>query len=540
MSGYIVNNPDITLHDQNDAEYVTDSEGNRKLVSPSHIFEGRVDNTADLIVTNGGTQIHAAGGGGDDVMNLFFEGIDSQFSADPHGLRPAAGHHLRGDGYSGWKDGYDVFNFVDVDTVSGEGVVAGRIEDFEQSRDKIVFTDTETGAVVELDLNNLDAFDHPDVSDVKVVLYNGQHNDDTADPQQWLYIETSSGGIIFYALEGARVDTENTGHHNVHAGQEQHFLNDMPDFDDLLENHVVDYVDNHVYIPEGYSADADGVEYSDIDTDNGDVLNVIGRDENDNLDADEATIYGDLIAAGLNNDTVYAAAGDDYVWGGSGHDEIHGEAGNDRIWGDSGDDKIYGGNGADTIEGGRGNDRIEGGFGEDQIEGGDGDDRIWGEQDDDYISGGKGHDYIHGGSGNDRIEAGKGDDEIVGGIGHDYLRGGYGNDTISGSNGKDRILGGAGDDILTGGVGKDKFEFYFDNDEGEDTITDFEIGDDKIKIFGDGYDYSDLNFAAYTDANGKSSTKVWWENEDGYTNTINLNDVELADVNADMFAFYDL
>ena len=54
------------------------------------------------------------------------------------------------------------------------------------------------------------------------------------DAQQWLSIETSSGGIIFYALEGARIDKNGDGGANFGA-QEKHFLGeqDLPNFERL-------------------------------------------------------------------------------------------------------------------------------------------------------------------------------------------------------------------------------------------------------------------------------------------------------------------
>lgn len=59
------------------------------------------------------------------------------------------------------------------------------------------------------------------------------------------------------------------------------------------------------------------------------------------------------------------------------------------------------------------------------------------------------------------------------------LTGTPGRDTLTGSSGNDVINGGAGGDILTGGTGNDQFVYTNIRDRG-DTITDFEIGKDKI------------------------------------------------------------
>jgi len=55
-----------------------------------------------------------------------------------------------------------------------------------------------------------------------------------------------------------------------------------------------------------------------------------------------------------------------------------------------------------------------------------------------------------------------------------------GNDTLTGSNRKEQFEGWTGDDTMTGGGGADTFRFR--DDWGIDTITDFEVGVDKIRM----------------------------------------------------------
>ena len=55
-----------------------------------------------------------------------------------------------------------------------------------------------------------------------------------------------------------------------------------------------------------------------------------------------------------------------------------------------------------------------------------------------------------------------------------------GNDTIIGSGSKEQFEGWTGDDSLTGGGGADVFRFR--DDWGVDTITDFDVGEDKIRM----------------------------------------------------------
>lgn len=88
---------------------------------------------------------------------------------------------------------------------------------------------------------------------------------------------------------------------------------------------------------------------------------------------------------------------------------------------------------------------------------------------DNSILGGKSSDSILGGGGNDTIFGNAGSDKLYGEEGNDILDGGAGNDTLA---------GGEGNDTLTGGDGYDVFIF----ESGNDVITDYAAGRDKIKF----------------------------------------------------------
>ncbi|BAZ10924.1 hypothetical protein NIES4071_27480 [Calothrix sp. NIES-4071] len=68
---------------------------------------------------------------------------------------------------------------------------------------------------------------------------------------------------------------------------------------------------------------------------------------------------------------------------------------------------------------------------------------------------------------------------VTGGSGNDILTTGSGRDIIIGGAGDDELTGGVGSDTLTGGLGNDRFVYTSIRDRG-DTITDFEVGFDKI------------------------------------------------------------
>jgi Ca2+-binding RTX toxin-like protein len=57
-----------------------------------------------------------------------------------------------------------------------------------------------------------------------------------------------------------------------------------------------------------------------------------------------------------------------------------------------------------------------------------------------------------------------------------------GNDTLLGGGGNDRLFGMGGNDTLTGGTGVDKFIYSANFNNGNDTVTDFEVGIDKIVL----------------------------------------------------------
>ncbi|WP_194098395.1 calcium-binding protein [Marivivens aquimaris] len=129
--------------------------------------------------------------------------------------------------------------------------------------------------------------------------------------------------------------------------------------------------------------------------------------------------------------------------------------GNDRIVSMDADDRLYGFAGNDILRGNGGDDRLRGHTGTDRIFGGKDNDDIWG---------------------------GGGNDVLRGNAGRDKLRGNAGDDTIIGGGGRDKINGGAGDDMLTGGGGNDRF--VFKGEFGNDVITDFEVGADRLIIEG--------------------------------------------------------
>lgn len=122
------------------------------------------------------------------------------------------------------------------------------------------------------------------------------------------------------------------------------------------------------------------------------------------------------------------------------------------------------------------------------------------------LAGMDGNDILYGNDGDDILLGGEGIDLLFGGNHSDTLIGGAGNDRLNGGSGDDILNGGDGDDILTGGWGNDIFAFTQVG--GQDEITDFRRGQDKI-------DLSDLDAIAGT-AEHDSFT---WIDKDAFSGT---------------------
>ena len=236
----------------------------------------------------------------------------------------------------------------------------------------------------------------------------------------------------------------------------------------------------------------------------------------------EGTAFGDTIYGSSGIDYIYGYGGHDYLWGGYGGDFLYGGEGNDTLSGGSGNDTLDGGNGHDTLLGGAGADRFIGGAGNDTVSyagssvgvlvnltgGGTNDaagdtfsgiEIFIGSNHTDILNGSANAEIVEGRSGDDWLFGQGGDDVLNGGDGWDIIRGGAGNDVLNGDQGNDTLTG---DDA--GFVSLDRF--YLTPASGHDTITDFQVGVDKLilrnfgpQVFGsDGQlAFGDIHLGAY-------------------------------------------
>ncbi|OPH38528.1 Ig-like domain-containing protein [Moraxella equi] len=163
-------------------------------------------------------------------------------------------------------------------------------------------------------------------------------------------------------------------------------------------------------------------------------------------------------------------------------DVLTGNNANNNIFGNDGDDKIDGGLGDDYLDGGTGNDTLIGGQGNDSYvidSTGDTITELAGEGTDTVYS------YINY-SLIDNVEnltlLGTDNINATGNSENNTLIGNGGNNTLIGGAGDDTLDGGRGNDTLTGGDGADYFRFSTLLDGSVDTITDFDVANDKIVL----------------------------------------------------------
>lgn len=282
----------------------------------------------------------------------------------------------------------------------------------------------------------------------------------------------------------------------------------------------------------------------------------------------QSDLGDDYLDGGAGADTIYGGSGNDLVFGNAGVDQLFGDNGNDLMIGGFGGDNIDGGAGFDTAyygnsgagvvinllagtaSGGEASgdtlisiENVYGSAFTDQLLGDSTGNELVGLAGDDFMEGRGGADALIGGEGNDTASylnsasavtinltnlSGAGGDaagdlivgieNVYGSAFNDILRGdavgnlllgASGDDTFFGEGGNDTILGGAGNDVATGGAGNDVF--FVRNNEGADTIVDFDQNGDDVIVFADfgqGFGVGNLQFTA--NSNGTLVTAVGW------------------------------
>ena len=233
------------------------------------------------------------------------------------------------------------------------------------------------------------------------------------------------------------------------------------------------------------------------------------------------------VTGGLGNDRLEMGQNADFANGGSDNDTVYGNSGDDTLLGDSGDDVLRGDAGHDSLDGGHDNDVLRGGAG---------DDTLLGDQGNDVLRGDAGMDSIDGGLDNDMLMGGHENDTLLGGAGNDTIHGNGGDDLLQGGGRADLLLGGKGDDTMSGGGSADTIVIRRVGN-GDDEVTDFQNGADRVDISALGVqDFAELNttFGALSqDTDGVVIDLA----AAGGSGSIRLVGVTLADMDASDFIF---
>jgi len=212
-------------------------------------------------------------------------------------------------------------------------------------------------------------------------------------------------------------------------------------------------------------------------------------------------------------------------------DDIFGSNHDERFILRAGNDSLNGRGGNDTVRYDRNDvtDGVEVDLGQKIAIG------VWG--DDNFSHSLKNIESVRGSkTGDDIIKGNAAENTLDGKGGKDLLAGRGGNDALFGGDGNDTLDGGSGDDYMLGGDGNDKF--VFEDNDGSDTIGDFDNGADKINlraIFSDISDFSDLqanHLSEVTDDNGTHSVINY-----GIDDAIVLLSVINADLSGTDFLF---
>ncbi len=193
------------------------------------------------------------------------------------------------------------------------------------------------------------------------------------------------------------------------------------------------------------------------------------------------TNQADTLAGTASDDRIHGRGGDDLITAGKGRDLVYGGDGNDVVKGEKEGsriaipDRTYGGAGDDTISGvlafgGAGNDTIVGTRLSSSAQ---------------YAFGGAGNDSIN------HLDVSQG--AAYGGTGDDFILGGR-DGLLVGGDGADHLSVRWGGNILVGGNGADVFhltavqqahespDVAYENRLVQNTITDFEVGVDKLQL----------------------------------------------------------
>jgi len=226
---------------------------------------------------------------------------------------------------------------------------------------------------------------------------------------------------------------------------------------------------------------------------------------------------------GTNNLVLTGAAGSDNIFGSVGHDKLSGGADADYMAGFKGNDTYYVSNSGDVVD--------------ESLAGSNGVDKVFSSVTfslaDAAHAKGKIENLELTGTGNIKGTGNALNNVMTGNSGNNVLNGGGGHDKLDGGLGKDTLSGGTGNDTMTGGADADVF-LYVSGGFGQDRITDFQDGIDKLKFFSTLAD----SFADFDILSGNGTNQVVLGLHADPSQTITLQGASPITISASDFVFF--
>jgi Ca2+-binding RTX toxin-like protein len=405
------------------------------------------------------------------------------------------------DALDGGDDGDELYGEAGDDTLIG-GAGADRLNGGDGA-------DTLRGGA-EGDIYEIDAFDiiieNPDEgidfvsigtsytlgANLENLSFSGSASADGTGNDLENHIAGNSGNNVLRGLGGNDGLSGNAGNDSLDGGEGNDWLSGGNDSDIIAGGQGDDILSggmgNDVFV---YRTGDGQDTISDLAA--GEAINIYGY-----TSAQSVTQVGGnvvvLFASGnqitVENSTVATVDAALHFMDAGGGGSITGTAGNDTLNGTAENDTISGLGGNDVLNGGAGSDTMDGGVGNDTMNGGPGDDLFYVDNARDRVTelSGQGTDevrtsvtYTLASNVENASAQGATAINLTGNSGANVLTGNAAANTLNGNGGNDTLIGGLGNDVLTGGLGSDVFKFT-DVTSGNDRITDFRSGQDKIDL----------------------------------------------------------
>lgn len=341
-------------------------------------------------------------------------------------------------------------------------------------------------------INGGNGDDYISLGEGSFVVFGGEGNDEIGSAYSGT---TGTGNDLIFGNAGADKIYGGYGDDELHGGDGDDSLSGFygndhligGDGDDTLRGGSgTDIIDGGAG-NDTFVLDGDGARYGATIDLNAQIVNWRGLYENETLiGIENATGNGgdDILIGDDGQNRLFGNGGDDIFYGGGGNDRLLAAIGNNIMYGEAGSDNISSSSaGADQLYGGAGDDVLNAVVGHNFLDGGEGIDTVslrmgWAVSswaiDVDLTAGWQG-------TGEDRSEL-VNIENVLGNSRANTIVGNSGANLLEGMGGDDVINGRNGDDILVGGDGADIFQFA--TGDGADTITDFNVAEDRIEING--------------------------------------------------------